>query len=244
MSQRNRFVLFDLDGTLVPLGRPRFEAALFENLDAMFRRTFPDRPQAVQAMKRASIACFHAEDGVQTNEQRLKRFLAEEAGPALAEEILLALDEHYAGDYNHIRECITDESIAMDALALVQRYGGTPVVATNPIAPASCIYARMAWVGLKPEQFALVTTYDKCHFTKPDPRYYLEVMELIGAGKEDCLMIGNDTDEDMEGAIAAGIEVYLMTDHVMDRRNSVEQYPHGTGREMLAYLEQFLMKGA
>lgn len=236
--------MFDLDGTLVPLARERFEPALFQNLDAMFRRKFPGQPLAQEALKRASLACFHTGDPAETNEARLKRLLVQEAGAPLAEEVLRALEAHYASDYNQIRTIIQDRSIAVEALELVRQYGAVPVVATNPISPASCIHARMAWAGITPEQFALVTTYDKFHYTKPDPRYYLEVLQQLGARPEECLMIGNDTDEDMEGAIGAGIEAYLMTDFVMDRRDSVARYRHGTAREMLAFLEQFLARGA
>lgn len=243
METKRRFVLFDLDGTLLPLERPRFEAALFQNLDAMFARKFPDQPDAAAAMKRASLACFHSGDTGETNEARMCRLLREEAGEPLAGAILEALEGHYRSDYNSIREIIRDPSVAREALELVNAYGGVPVVATNPVAPKSCIYARMDWAGIRPEQFRLVTTYELCHYVKPDPRYYQEVLRLLGAEPSECIMIGNDTDEDMEGAIGAGIEAYLMTDYVMDRRDSVEQYHHGTSREMLEYLKVFLTRG-
>ena len=242
MEKQTKYILFDLDGTLVPLSRARFEPALFQSFDNMFLRQFPDHPEAVAAYKRACMACFRETDTSETNEARLTRLLRQEAGD-LAKDILQVLEKHYATDYNEISALIQDMSIADQALVLTEMHGGIPVLATNPISPASCICARLGWIGIQPRRFQLITTWDKCHFVKPDSRYYLEILDMLNAQASDCLMIGNDTDEDMEAAMRAGLHVFLVTDHVMDRRNAIEQYPHGTAEEMLLYLKDYLTQG-
>lgn len=240
MDRQRHFVLFDLDGTLVPLSRERFEPALFQNMSEMFHRHFPDA-SVVEAIKRAAFACFHDRDGLETNERRFTNALRESVGER-AEEILAALEAHYKTDYNQISAIIRHPSIAEEALAVVAAHGGIPVLVTNPIHPASCINARLGWIGIAPERFQLVTSYERFHFTKPDPRFYLEVLELLQAKPTECLMIGNDTDEDIEAAMRAGIETYLVTDFVMDRRDSIEQYRHGSSREMLKFLQEYLTR--
>lgn len=240
MNKQPQFVLFDLDGTLVPLPRDQYEPALFHNVSGMFRREFPNQPVA-EAMKRAALGSFQDDTGLETNEARLRRLLRQEIGD-LGDEVLAALEKHYVTDFNRISELIQDQSVADEALSLVEACGGIPVLATNPIMSAAGIHARLGWVGVSPDRFRLITTYDKFHFTKPDPRFYQELMELLRAEPSQCIMIGNDTDEDMEAARQAGMDTYLVTDYVMDRRGSIEQYRHGTSRELLEFLKRYLTR--
>lgn len=237
-----RYILFDLDGTLLPLSRQVFEPALFASFDALFRKAFPLQPELGKAFWEAMFSCESESGSPETNEERFSRLLRLRAGQK-ADDILNALEAHYKGEYNEIRHLITAPSIAEQALRLVEDAGAHAVLATNPVSSAGCIRARLGWIHLAPERFALVTTWDLCRYTKPDPRYYREILERLGAAPEDCLMVGNDTSDDMAGAAGAGIEVFLMTDHLMDKNNTASQYRSGSGADMLAFVKQYLEKG-
>lgn len=55
------------------------------------------------------------------------------------------------------------------------------VLATNPLFPRMATLERVAWAGLDPADFVLITTFENCRFTKPNPGYFLEILEVIGA---------------------------------------------------------------
>ena len=43
--------------------------------------------------------------------------------------------------------------------------------------------------GLSTDDFALITTYDNSSYCKPNPKYYVEILEKFGLKPEECLMV-------------------------------------------------------
>jgi HAD superfamily hydrolase (TIGR01549 family) len=87
-------------------------------------------------------------------------------------------------------------------------------VATNPLFPLRAIEQRLAWAGVPVEDydFALVTSYENMHTTKPNPAYYEEVLEQIGAAPDSTLMVGDDWKNDVSPAAALGLRVFWIND--------------------------------
>ena len=95
-----------------------------------------------------------------------------------------------------------------------------------------CCKIRKA-TGLDPKDFLLYTTYENSCHCKPNPAYYEDVLAAIGADPRECLMVGNDVQEDMI-ARELGMEVFLLTDCLLDRKGTdLSQYPHGGFPELL-----------
>ena len=62
----------------------------------------------------------------------------------------------------------------------------------------------------------------------------------MGAAPEECLMIGNDTLDDMI-AESLGMKVFLLTDCLVNRQNKdVNAYPHGDVSRLMEYLDEML----
>ena len=70
-------------------------------------------------------------------------------------------------------------------------------LATNPLFPAVATESRIRWAGLEPGDFELYTTYENTGYCKPNPAYYRDLLERLDCDAEDCLMVGNDVEEDM-----------------------------------------------
>ena len=98
----------------------------------------------------------------------------------------------------------------------LQARGCTLVAATNPVFPAIATRNRLRWAGFDPDSFRLITTYEHMHHAKPSTGYYAEILDLLGVRPEECLMAGNDNQEDM-CAEALGIDGYLITDCLINR---------------------------
>ena len=95
----------------------------------------------------------------------------------------------------------------------------------------------MAWAGLEPSDFELYTTYENIGFCKPNPEYYREIIKRLDAKPEETLMVGNDVEEDMEAGMAAGMNVFLLTDCLINReRRDINQYPRGSFEQLMGYI--------
>ena len=111
-------------------------------------------------------------------------------------------------------------------------------LATNPIFPHVATEHRIRWAGLTPEDFEIYTTYETSTFCKPNPAYYLEVARSLGAAPEECLMVGNDANEDM-AARALGMDVFLLTDCLINTKNrDISVYLQGDFAALNAYLDR------
>ena len=107
-----------------------------------------------------------------------------------------------------------------------RRKGLRLVLATNPVFPLRAVEHRLDWAGLNSAAFDLITTVDNMHFCKPQPEYYLEIAAMIGIPPEQCLMAGNDVEEDITAAAAAGMETFL-ADRFLIHRRQEEEPPAG-----------------
>ena len=60
----------------------------------------------------------------------------------------------------------------------------------------------------------------------------------MGVSAEDCLMVGNDVDEDMI-AREVGADVFLITGCVLNRNGKdIDAYPHGDFDSLSAYIDE------
>jgi FMN phosphatase YigB (HAD superfamily) len=96
---------------------------------------------------------------------------------------------------------------------------------------------RIAWAGLSTTDFELYTTYENSRFCKPNPAYYLEVMQKLGVAPEECLMVGNDVEEDMI-AETLGCRVFLLTNDLINRGGTdISRYPNGDYRDLIEFIK-------
>ena len=56
--------------------------------------------------------------------------------------------------------------------------------------------------------------FSNSSFSKPNPKYYLDLCEKLDVEPKDCLMIGNDERQDIFAASSAGMNCYLVTDYL------------------------------
>ena len=55
---------------------------------------------------------------------------------------------------------------------------------------------RIDWAGLDPEDFKIITTYEDHVYCKPNPEYFRQILEQFELDPSECLMVGNDVEED------------------------------------------------
>lgn len=95
--------------------------------------------------------------------------------------------------------------------------GAEVILATNPVFPAGAVIERMRWAGIDDLPFSLVTSYEHMRACKPHPEYYREILELRGLEASQCVMVGNDVQEDVVPARRLGMGTFLVTGLTSDR---------------------------
>ncbi|MBQ1217792.1 MAG: HAD-IA family hydrolase [Clostridia bacterium] len=96
---------------------------------------------------------------------------------------------------------------------------------------------RIEWAGLSPDDFEFYTTYENSCRCKPNSDYYREILNKLQVNPAECLMVGNDVEEDMV-AESIGMKVFLMTDWLINRSGiDVSRYPNGGFAELKKFLE-------
>ncbi len=224
-------VLFDLDGTLLPMDQDEFLGAYFRLLSKKLApRGF--EPKALMDAIRDGIRAMVKNDGQKSNEEVFWDVFTEHFGQQVLGE-LPYFDEFYHSEFCHVQQSCGFREEASRVIRILKGKGIQSILATNPVFPAIATETRIRWAGLEPSDFALYTTYENSRFCKPNLDYYRAILEAQNLRPEECLMVGNDVGEDMV-ARELGMEVFLLTDCLINRKNAdIEQFPHGGFSELL-----------
>ena len=230
-----RAVLFDLDGTLLPLEQNEFMKLYFGGLAKKIAPRGYDPKALIDAIWTGAGAMVK-NDGSEKNEAIFWRTFTSIFGERIREDMPY-FDEYYRNEFWDAKAACKSHPLVPEIIRTVKEKGLRPVLATNPLFPAISTETRALWAGLDKNDFELITTYENSGFCKPNPAYYLDVASRIGVAPEECLMIGNDVTEDMV-AETVGMEVFLMTDYLLNRENKdISRYPSGSFEELLKYLK-------
>lgn len=229
-----RVVLFDLDGTLLPMDQKAFTRAYLGELGRKGADLGYGAKEIVHAVM-AGLEIMIGNDGSQTNEERFwEHFLGIFGGEK--DQHSEKFDLFYQNEFKRVIKATNPTPLAKQYVDILQEKGYELVLATNPIFPKAATYERMRWIDLTPQDFSLVTTYDNSRFTKPNLNYYRGILEIIGAEPEECLMIGNDVQEDM-GVKELGMEVFLVIDDLINSTGEdISHCPQGDRQDLLQFL--------
>ena len=229
-------ILFDLDGTLLPMDQNAFMKDYFGRLA---RRLAPVgyEPKALIDAIWAGTADMVKNDGSMLNEARFWHRFQSIFGEDAIKDLPL-FDAFYREEFDEIKASCGYHPAAAQTIHDIKAMGSRVALATNPLFPSLATECRIRWAGLAPEDFELYTTYENTCYCKPNPDYYLDVCRRLGVDPHECVMVGNDVDEDMI-AEALGMKVFLLTDCLLNKSGKdISTYPHGSFEELGAFIRQ------
>lgn len=202
-------IIFDLDGTLLPISQDEFTKEYFK---ALVQRIAPlgyTKDEIVGGIWKGTEA-MQKNDGSAYNNERFWKVFTQVLGEKTAA-LESVIDDFYEKEFDYVRSCMLYQ---VDRKAIIKelrdkRY--TLVLASNPVFPLVAMNTRLSWVGLSINDFDYVTHYANSKYCKPALGYYENIFEQIGKRPEECLMIGNNPVED--GCISElGADVFIVTD--------------------------------
>lgn len=227
-------ILFDLDGTLLPMDNDRFTKGYFHLLAQVAAPYGYEEKTLVPALWKG-VGAMVKNQGSCSNCQVFWETFAQVLGPQVYDHIPM-FDAFYAGEFQKAQSFTGPNPAASQAVALARRKAERVILATNPLFPPAGVRTRLSWVGLRPEDFDWVTDYENSSACKPNPAYYLEILHRLHLDPHRCLMVGNDVQEDVEAAGAAGLKTFLVTDCLINR-GRMPDCAQGDFTALLQFLE-------
>jgi FMN phosphatase YigB (HAD superfamily) len=208
VSHPLRAILFDLDDTLLENNMDRFLKGYFGLLAPHVAHLVPPE-QFMPALLAATHTMVEHTDPTITNQQAFIADFFPRVGRA-AEEMMPVFDDFYATQFGKLRDLTHPKPEARAAVQAAFDAGCDVVIATNPLFPETAIRQRMEWANIAEFSYKLVTSYEVMHSAKPHTRYYTEIVRRIGRAPGECVMVGDDWENDLTPAVQAGLRAYRL----------------------------------
>lgn len=229
-------VLFDLDGTLLPMDQDLFVKSYFKRLAEKMAPIGYDPEKLIKAVWGGTAAMVQ-NDGRATNEKVFWKFFSGIYGEESLKDIPV-FQEFYQVEFQEARQVCGYTPLAARSVELCRELGLRRVLATNPLFPSIATESRMRWAGVSPEDFEYYTTYENSVHCKPNPDYYRDILAHCGLRPQECLMVGNDVSEDMVTE-SLGMKVFLLTDCLINKEGrDLSCYPRGGFEDLLSFIEK------
>lgn len=231
-------VLFDLDGTLLPMNQELFIKMYFKGLSEKLSHFGYESKKLVEAMY-VGMTAMVGNDGSALNCERFWGCFEKQFGKAALDDMPI-FEDYYKNDFISAKAACGFNECSNEIVKRVKSKNVKVILATNPIFPPIATHTRMSWAGLDKNDFDLITTYDNSHFCKPNLDYYREILQKFDLSADECIMIGNDINEDMV-ASRLGMKIFLLTDCLIaENKTDKDKYNNGGFDALTDYLSKEL----
>lgn len=234
MAEKITTVLFDLDGTLLPFEQEEFIHSYFKRLATKLVPMGFEKDTLIKAIWSGMEAMIR-NNGMKTNEVAFWEVFEGllQTKRELLEEVFL---DFYQNEFDAVKEVVTKDINRRPLIENLKSKGYQLVLATNPVFPKEAVATRLSWIQLSLDDFSYVTTFENSSYCKPSLGYYQNILKAIGKKPEECVMIGNNTLEDMISE-KLGITTGLVTTNLENQYNyDINQFKHGTLEEVVEKL--------
>lgn len=230
-----KYIFFDLDGTMLPMNQDEFIKVYFTELSKRFSPVLGIEPETLIKSVWKATGAMIKNDGKEPNINVFWKVFAKLCGARVLE-YLKDFDNFYTNEFNECKSVCKYNPNIPETIKVLKSKGYRLVAATNPLFPAVATNNRLTWAGVSKDDFELVTTYENASSCKPNPAYFKEIMDKLGAEPEQCMMIGNDVDEDILSSGSVGISSYLVTDCLINKEDKdISKFQSGTLRDLLTF---------
>lgn len=207
-------VLFDLDGTLIGVNSEEFVWEYLKEISAATAAVV-EPEHFVRTLLASTKVMQQKRKERQLNADVFWADFCARLGKNI-EDLKPLMDEYYANQFKNLARITRPDEKAQYAVQKVLDLGLRIVLATNPVFPESAIRDRMDWAGVGDMPWEFITSYENMHYSKPHSEYYLEIASRLKLEPANCLMVGNEMQNDIIPAAAAGMRTFLIGDYAVD----------------------------
>lgn len=228
-------ILFDVDGTLLPMDVHEFIKYYFDSLCTKMIPVLKIEPKSLTDSVVAELGAMTKNDGSAINRDVFWKAASSVCGKDLTRYSEL-FDDYYNNEFEYARRATHITPYAKKSVDYIKRNGGRLIAATNPIFPKVATYKRLEWAGVSPDDFEYITVYENSGFCKPNLKYFESICEKCKISPSDSIMVGNDVDEDLCAA-KLGFDTYLVTDCIINRNDrDYSNFKHGSFENFYDFL--------
>lgn len=203
-------VLFDLDGTLLPMNEDQFTKGYFGMLCKKLAPYGYNSEELVKAIWTGTKAMIK-NDGSQTNERVFWHCFAEIYGKEKIKDAPLFAD-FYHNEFKQAKIFCGENPQAKALIDFVRTQGLKVILASNPLFPRDGMINRLGFINLTEKDFDFITSYETAHYSKPNPNFYQEILDSNHLTADEVIYFGNSEVEDCEPASKVGIKSILVGD--------------------------------
>lgn len=227
-------IFFDLDGTLLPMDEEIFIQAYFRGLVMKLAPHGYEQEGLVKSIW-TGVKVMVKNTGECTNEEMFWKAFTDIYGEKCRQDEGI-FEEFYVNEFQKVQKMCGFDAKAAEVIAELKRMGYRLVLATNPLFPAIATESRVRWAGLSPEDFVYISTYENSNHSKPNLDYYKEIMDKIGVTAKECLMVGNNVDEDMIAG-ELGMRTFLCPKCLINKQGkNISAYRQGELSDLPVYV--------
>lgn len=230
-------ILFDLDGTLLPIDTDVFISEYFKLLTKKIKPYILEE-EFFEVFWEATEAMMKDSSPNKTNKDVFFEVFMSRLGEK-ANKLIPVFDDFYANEFKLLSTHVIEYRNLKNFSKEVNDKFQYAALATNPVFPEAAILERLSWIGLDKNDFDLITSYENMHFCKPKIEYYEEILDFLQIDPVDTIMVGNDTYEDLI-VCKLNIKTFLVDNYLINKKNSrfTPSY-RGSFDELVNFIKNF-----
>jgi FMN phosphatase YigB (HAD superfamily) len=209
-----KVLLFDLDGTLLPV-EPEFFLQDYPEAAAPYFEELIEPSVFKRALLRSTLDMVNNLDPRLSNMDAFRISFEPQVGVGW-DKLWPIFQRFYTEGFPKLRKLVPESNTAHKVVQECLEMGWELVLATNALFPETAIRERMKWCGVHDLPWKFVPDLEVMHFCKPHLEYYRELVDIAGLDPRRCIMIGNDMQEDMV-ASKLGMKTILVENFCIDR---------------------------
>lgn len=239
MEQKIKAVLFDLDGTLLPLDTYAFIKQYMQDISeySVQQGYLGPVENCISVIWEACKFVWESTDTTTTNCDVFWRAFTSLTGEKYLESYERVFHDYYTERYPSLGEQYGKNPYSLKAVEIVKQQGKKLILATNPVFPLIAIEERMRWAGMPINSFELITSYENMNLAKPHQGYYEQILRFLNLSPEECIMVGNDVRDDILPSMAVGMQSYFLTDFALHADELPEHIPSGGFPDLCTWLQ-------
>lgn len=208
-------IIFDLDGTLLPMDQDAFEDTFYKSLRQYFQGLGYEEELLKSTLENGTTSMME-NNGFQSNREVFETVIDAAYGKK-ASRFLRDYKKYFRKDFDIVRLNTRPIPDAPACIQTLKRKGYSLVLASSPLLPEEAILKELDWAGLSKNDFVYISACENSCYGKANLQFYRSLPKKIGRAPADCLVVGNDVAEDM-CAVAVGFDVFLIKDCLVNRR--------------------------
>ncbi|MGM9857798.1 MAG: HAD family hydrolase [Bacilli bacterium] len=228
-------IFFDLDGTLLNMNLDLFIKLYISGIAKFLANKKVDNAEQISMAILNSSLKMVENDGTRTNEELFWDVFEKSTG-IKKDNIEPIMVEFYEKYFIEVSPSISENSNMVKAINTLYKKGYKLYLTTNPLFPLVATLARMSWANVDSNKFEFITCFTDCHYSKPNPLFFEEIVKRFNINKDEVLVVGNDAKEDLCCKKVELLNTYLITDNLLHAEEKEEAKYLSSSKEFLEFV--------